>query len=383
MLNQSLDIKNAYELIGELEVSKFWKNKFKLIYLSYFNNFLYGKVSSSLFWRFCPQLANLSFSNKMKFDSRSNFFALLFGPLYYLFKGMYVKGILMLLICIVALYYDMGLVCILPFIFVFCSYNADLDYFSKILLDDVRVHNNPNALIPLFDKKFATKMLKRPLGGIYFRKASMLFLIVLGVLMTFSYVDSKMVMRYFNGIEKHCSDYKSCLSLSGTLHSRVISSGNATASDYYNLGCALFWAEQKSGALESFSRAKAIDPDDIRSYAASAYVYADINNYKNAILAYEQILNMNPSFKFVYYYMGRVYYKAGSYVSALNAFDKAVKAYPDEPAYLEARAYAKIYLNDFKGARQDIETTILLLQKRSKTKNASKIVNLQNYLNSI
>ena len=111
----------------------------------------------------------------MKFDSRSNFLALLFGPFYYLFKGMFIKGILLLLIPIVALYYDIGLVCILPFIFVFCSYNADLDYFSKKVLDDVRVHNNPHTLVPFFDKKFATKMLKRPLVGIYFRKILMIF----------------------------------------------------------------------------------------------------------------------------------------------------------------------------------------------------------------
>lgn len=383
MLNQRLEIKNAYELIAELDVSTFWKNKFRLLYISYFNNFTQGQTKNCLIWHFCPQLSNLSFANKMKFDSRSNFLALLFGPFYYLFKGMFIKGILLLLIPIVALYYDIGLVCILPFIFVFCSYNADLDYFSKKVLDDVRVHNNPHTLVPFFDKKFATKMLKRPLMGIYFRKILMIFLIAVGISMSISFVDSKMVMRYFNGIEKHCTDYQSCLSLSGDLHSKVMSGIDVTADDYYKLGCALFWADQKMGAIESFQRAKVIDPDDIRSFAASAYVYTDINSYKNAIIAYQQILDQDPSLKFVYYYLGRVYYKAGSYVSALNAFDKAVKAYPDEPAYLEARAYAKIYLNDYKGARQDIETTILLLQKRNKTKNASKIINLQNYLNSI
>lgn len=378
----AISITNAYGYIDELHISNTWKTKFKLIYIAYYQNFYLGGIRNPLLWVIGPQFTNLSLASKLNFNFRYNILALIFGPLYYITKGMFKKGIIMSLIIAGALYYNTELAFIIPFIHVYCSYCADIDYFYSKFLNTPIFQNNPKLLSDYFDKFLVDKTAKKfPLMPI-FKIILAIGILVWGIIMALSFAETLQYKKYFNTIEKVCKDDQVCIAMTGNIRTNISRNGG-TDNDYYKLGCAYYWSGQKGKALESFSKARVENPENIKAYGASAIIYSEMGYKNDAIKTYSTILELKPELTFVYYYMGSTYYKNGNYRKALECFEKVTSAYPNEPIYLEAQAYTKIYLRDNEGAKNDIKKTIQLLEKKGKSNNMDKITNLYNYMQSL
>ena len=88
-----MESRNIYRFIDSLNVSRGWKNTFKKIQVAYFHNFYQGKANNVHLWRYGQPVISYGASDRFKFFTRFNFFALIFGPLYYLAKFMFIKGL--------------------------------------------------------------------------------------------------------------------------------------------------------------------------------------------------------------------------------------------------------------------------------------------------
>jgi tetratricopeptide (TPR) repeat protein len=64
-------------------------------------------------------------------------------------------------------------------------------------------------------------------------------------------------------------------------------------------------------------------------YFYLGYIYGQLKQYKQAINAYKQAINIKPDNHIAYYNMGVAYYNLEQYQQAINAYKQAIKIKPD------------------------------------------------------
>ncbi|QZE14783.1 tetratricopeptide repeat protein [Halosquirtibacter laminarini] len=80
----------------------------------------------------------------------------------------------------------------------------------------------------------------------------------------------------------------------------------------------------------------------------------DFSNYKEALIDYQKVVQMNPKFHFAWFNIGNTYIKMEDYNNAIEYYNKAVEVFP---AFAEAyfnRGLTKIYLKDIEGGALDL-----------------------------
>ena len=87
-----------FEIIDGLNVTKGWKTIFKKVHVSYFNNYVHGRRLDVHFWSVSQKYKALLAPEKLRMFPRFNPYGLVFGPFFYLFKCIYVKGLVLLII---------------------------------------------------------------------------------------------------------------------------------------------------------------------------------------------------------------------------------------------------------------------------------------------
>lgn len=375
--------KNAYSMIDEMNISRSWRKKFKAIYIAYYQNFFQGQIKHTDLWTMGNHVNSLSFFNKLKFNARANFPALLFGPLYYFYKGMFLKGlVLAILTFVLANVNQITLYCV-PFIFLYCCFAANIDYFYSKFLKEAHALAAPASLNDYYDKNFFQSMLdENPIWPLT-KQVVILLVFVLTSCMIYSKYLEIDLMKSFNSVEKVCNDAQSCVKVIKDIEAKLSTDSIKESVASYTLGCAHYYNGNHDRALDYYSKAKVEDPSNIKVYAASAQVYYQRHKYKNAIQTYEQILMLNPNLTFVNYYIGRVYYKTKKYKKALGYFEKAIKDHPNELDFVEALAYTQLQLKMYEKGKENLDKTIELLKKDGRKKNAEKIKNLVEYMKNL
>jgi superkiller protein 3 len=69
------------------------------------------------------------------------------------------------------------------------------------------------------------------------------------------------------------------------------------------------------------------------------------NKFKEAIKAYEKVIEIEPNNNWAHYNMGLAYYGLGKFKKAIEAYEKAIDIKPDEEAY-HNMGIAYIMLNE-------------------------------------
>lgn len=145
------------QIIDQLNISNKWKDKFKQIHSVYNLNYLNGNVETFFMWKPREEFKKLGYIDKAKFEFACNGTAFFFGPFYYLFKGMWLQAMIIILLCIIA---PTPLVFLTPF---YCYYSANFDFFRHKLLKSEKIRSNPQMLDDSFDRSILKNVIQKPI----------------------------------------------------------------------------------------------------------------------------------------------------------------------------------------------------------------------------
>ena len=372
---------SGYEYINGLRATKSEKDLFRRIYIAYSNCFYMGGIKDTHTWKMNLEMGTYNFGDRLKFSARLNILALILGPLFYILKKMYIKGLILAAIAFVFFLIPSAKP-LIPLIWIYSSLCADIDYFKVKFLESKNIQNDLGSLSNNYSASDFQKYIKK---GNLIPYLKLLIIILFTGAILYSAVDGTIKAnseKYFFDIEKVCKDRSSCIEMSEKLNSKIAPNPEAAeASTLYKMGCIQYALNNKESAYQYLNRAAYKKSGDVKILSATAQVASETGQYDNAIKIYSHILKLYPGMHFVNYYIGKVYYKAKDYNHALQAFEITTKYYPNEPTYYESKAYAKIYTKDKQGAIEDIRTAIKLLKRTNKNnQNKTKIENLENYL---
>ncbi len=164
------------QIIDELDVSDNWKKKFKQIHTVYNLNYLNGGIKNPWSWKQRDEFKKLGYVNRAKFEFAANGWAFIFGPFYYMAKGLWLQGlgILVLTIIFIKAYI---------FIALYCYYSANFDFFRKKLLKSDKIMANPEILDSSFDEALLDEVCKKPVP------LSMILMVAFILLIIFVFVN--------------------------------------------------------------------------------------------------------------------------------------------------------------------------------------------------
>lgn len=379
--------RNIYNVIDSLDISNGWKRVFKKIQVSYYHNFYQGKANDVHFWRYGQNIMALSAEDRFKFFTKFNFFALVFGPLYYIAKFIFPKAIILMLIECGIIYYSYStfnslilLTCIL--VHFYAAAFANLDYFTCKVLNNKYVKNSPEILSDAIDENFAQSVLKEQSLRVPF-----VSFVIFGLLFTsfFVYLKVSQYIEYKNIINQKsriCTTKTSCYNTLTKTAANIKGNVPSIYKEYYNMGAAYYELGNKNKALEALNYSIVKNSSYLPSYLLKGIILTEFKQYNMAAQTYESAAKISPQGE-IFYLLGSTYYKEGKFTEAKVAFEKSVRAYPNRATYWEALAYTKIYLKDGTGAKSDLNNAIKALKKDGERRNAHKIERIEAYMRNI
>jgi tetratricopeptide (TPR) repeat protein len=98
---------------------------------------------------------------------------------------------------------------------------------------------------------------------------------------------------------------------------------------YFNLGYLLDEVEDYEQAITAYQQAIALNPEHSKAYNNMGISYGKSGKYQQAITAYEQAIALNPEYSEAYYNMGISYANLGKYEQAITAYQQAIALNPE------------------------------------------------------
>ena len=95
-----------------------------------------------------------------------------------------------------------------------------------------------------------------------------------------------------------------------------------------------------SGAIESFEKAIALEPDYFEAWNGKADTLNRAKKYQDALIASDQVLMINPHYGKGWINRGYILYNLGRYDEELNAYDRAIDIDPQNADAWFNRGYA-------------------------------------------
>ena len=83
-------------------------------------------------------------------------------------------------------------------------------------------------------------------------------------------------------------------------------------------------------AINRYSHAIEISPNNAVAYSNRGSVYSDQGNFDQAIADYDRAIELDPSFGTAYYNRGKVYGDQGNFDQAIADYDRAIKLDPND-----------------------------------------------------
>lgn len=157
----------------------------------------------------------------------------------------------------------------------------------------------------------------------------------------------------FQLFDKAESDFSSAL--------KLIEDSTIKANTLMNRASARTGVRNFDGAYSDLQQAVLLDSTNIGVYSNLAYVTDELNRPEEAMIYYNKIIEIDPSFFVVYINLGFRSQLAGEHKKALMYFDKASNLKPKDALIYSNRSYSKLKTGDIKGARKDIEKSIKMM----------------------
>jgi tetratricopeptide (TPR) repeat protein len=115
--------------------------------------------------------------------------------------------------------------------------------------------------------------------------------------------------------------------------------GDATAEQYYELGCAYLEKRLYAEATGCFKRALELNPDLAEAHNNLGFCYFQQKQYDLAIRQYKEALRARPDYPAALNNLGHAYELKSQTAQALEVYERVLAAHPDN-AIAERRARA-------------------------------------------
>lgn len=106
-------------------------------------------------------------------------------------------------------------------------------------------------------------------------------------------------------------------------------------------------------AIVLYTRAIKVNPKFTRAYYKRAFAHSMLKDYAAAVKDYSAVISKNPKHTWSYISRGSSYNKLKKYDLAVTDFDKALEIDPTNQEAYNNRGWAKLGLDDKKGACKD------------------------------
>ena len=367
---------SVYDIIRNMKINDKTKKLFIKLYLMFYQEVEFGNYKNVHSWSYSVNYLSLGFLDRLKFFTEFNISAFFFGPLYYIYKKIYLKGFI--LTAVLFLIFALGgMVSIFwPVVFLYCALFANKDYFLKEIKTNKRIKADPDILNGLADEMEFDRILDDESSAV----VTFFLSIILSLLLLFSVGKNFYVNYQYNKILSNsfaCSSSEICTST----FDRIGREEPKTSEEYYYMALAYFEDRNYEKASEYAQKSINLNPYFLEAQILGANIYFELGNnnngYNKAIIEYKSILKKNPKLIKLNYSIGRSYYRLKEYKDAIKYLSLAVKKYPINPEYREVLAYS--YLSDRNGtsARKHLKAAIkiytcTLTSTGQKRKNALK-----------
>ena len=136
-----------------------------------------------------------------------------------------------------------------------------------------------------------------------------------------------------------------------------------SATDWVDKGNALVTSGKNQEAVEAFTRAIELDPQNARTYYHRGGVYGRLEDYRRAIRDFDRAIELNPKLAEAYIDRGVAYEMLGDYQPAIREYDKAIELNPNAARAYVNRGIAYAQLGDHRQAIRDYDKAIELNPK--------------------
>ena len=133
-----------------------------------------------------------------------------------------------------------------------------------------------------------------------------------------------------------------------------------TAADYLSRGNAKFDAGDYDGAMEDYTQALRLKPDDALAFYNRGVTKAKLGDYRGAMEDYTQVLRLKPDDALAFHHRGVAKAGLGDYDGAMEDYTQALRLKPDDVLAFYNRGVAKAKLGDYRGAMEDYTEALRL-----------------------
>lgn len=367
---------SVYDIIRNMKINDKTKKLFIKLYLMFYQEIEFGNYRDVHVWSCSVNYLSLGFADRLKFFVEFNIPAFFFGPFYYLYKKIFLKGFILITIFFLLIWAG-GMVSVFwPIVFLYSALYANKDYFIHEIKTNKRIKADPDILNGLADEMEFDRILnEEPSASVTFFLS-----VLLSVLLLFSVGKNFYENYQYNNVLSNnfaCSMSEKCLNIVDT----VGKNEPKTSEEYYYMALAYFEDRNFEKASDYAQKALNLNPQLLEAQILGANAYFELGNnnngYNKAIIQYKAILKKNPKLLKLNYGIGRSYYRLKDYTNAIKYLTIAVKKYPINPEYREVLAYS--YLSDGSGvsAKKHLRAAIkiytcTLTSTAQKRKNALK-----------
>ncbi len=358
---------DIYEVIDNLAVDGRWKQIFKKIYTVYYQNFSEGQTGNRHFWQPSPLISVLGIGDKWKFHCLFNFWALIFGPLYYIAKGLVTKGAILLAMYLAAIIiistapvFGETSFFLLPLINIYCAVLFNADYFIEKVAKSEAVKKEPRLFGDYVNEAYFDRVADNPKANI--APPIMATIVTLGIFLVCGFVIYTDVVSTLavDGTQfpPVCQDDLSCNEKIGALEGKIRSENGGTSSLNYQLACAYSNKKDSTEAIKAAKEAIKKNNNNIEAYILLGNLYFNKQDYSASTTAFQRALKINGRIKNINFNIGRCYYRTRNYQEALKHFKIATSKYPCIlfPQYFELQGYTKILTGDKLGGAKDLKS---------------------------
>lgn len=133
--------------------------------------------------------------------------------------------------------------------------------------------------------------------------------------------------------------------------------------NYYIRADVYFDLEEYDRAVEDYSKVIELDPEDDEAYNSRGYCYRKLGNHDKAIKDYTKAIELNPEFDTAYYNRGSIYDIMGQYQKAINDYTKAIDIDPEFDTAYNNRGYTYLNMKEYPKALNDFTKAVEINSK--------------------
>ena len=129
-------------------------------------------------------------------------------------------------------------------------------------------------------------------------------------------------------------------------------------SNFYKEGIALYDQKLYEKAIEKFTKAIEINPNDALSYNSRGAAKLELKNYPNALTDLNKAIQIDPSNVVAYRNRARVEYELEDYNNSIKDYNKAIELSPGDASTYSNLGWVKVAVKDDVGALENFNKTI-------------------------